>query len=106
MIVKIERYIDKAENDPRNWWMEDNIRKIHKIEFELPFGQEMPDDDAIIFDYEHYLNKLGAGQDRRRAIRLICRIGDGSERSIVFDTVAYILNDDGKTIEKLVANHR
>jgi hypothetical protein len=37
---------------------------------------------------------------------LICRLTNGDEFSIVFDTVAYICNDDGKTIEKILANYK
>ena len=36
---------------------------------------------------------------------VICRLIDGSEITIAFDTVAYLLNDNGKTIEKIVSNY-
>ena len=110
MILKIERYLDKAENDPFNWWMVDGIKRVHRIKFKSAMDKDadnLMDAGTLLLDYGHYLEQLGHSKPAERdVIRLNCRFEDGSERSILFDTIAYILNDEGKTIEKLVANYR
>jgi len=109
MILKIERYHGLAKDDPNDWWMLDDIRKISHYKYNnKPFDQDFAviDADIILLDYEGYLDKVGGGQSSRDVIRLICRLSSGNEFSVLFDTIAYILNDNGKTIEKLVANYR
>ena len=110
MIIKIERYIDRAENDPGNWWMVDGIKRLHRIEFESPLDFEADGDinaETKILDYGFYLDKMEHPKPtNRRVIRLNCKFKDDNESSIVFDTICYVLNDDGKTIERLVANYR
>jgi len=104
MILKIERYKERE-----NWWLLDDIRKISKAQFRQSFSQDFDnqvDADVFILDYEDYLEEAQGGQDSRDVIRLICRLSNGNEFSVLFDTIAYILNDSGKTIEKLVANYR
>lgn len=102
MILKIERYNDQ------DWWMLDDIRKISKSHFEQEFSKDFEENDYDIFllDYGHYLNSIGKGETARRIEQLICRISNGNEFSILFDTVAYLCNDEGKTIEKIVANYK
>ena len=104
MILKIERYVHQ------DWWLLDDIRKISKSQFEQPFDTNFEDGEADIFilDYEDHLKALPVERvpDSRDVIRLICRLSDGSEFCVLFDTMAYILNDNGKTTEKLVANYR
>ena len=109
MILKIERYWGPAKDDPNDWWMLDDIRKIsHYVYKKHPFVKNFSDVDAdiILLDYEGYLDKIGGAQDSRDVIRLVCRLSNGNEFTVLFDTIAYILNDNGKTIEKLVANYR
>ena len=110
MILKIERYYDFAKDDPNCWWLLDDIRKISHYRYKNhPFNQDFADMDADVFflDYEEYLKKTTeAAQQSRDVISLICRVSSGNEFTVLFDTIAYILNDNGKTIEKLVANYR
>jgi hypothetical protein len=40
-----------------------------------------------------------------RVAKLGLRMEDGSIETVLFDTVAYILNDSGKTIQKVVVNY-
>lgn len=103
MLLKIERY-----TKDQDWWILDDIRKISKAQFKQPFSKDFSDDEAniLILDYDNYLQEQGAGQDSRDVIRLVCRLSNDSEFTILFDTIAYLLNDGGKTIEKLVANYR
>jgi len=107
MILKVERYKGKTQN--QDWWLLDDIRKISKEEFEEPFGKDFSDTEAemFIFDYREHLSEFGGGlPESRKVIKLVCRLADYSEYTIVFDTIAYICNDEGRTIEKVAANYR
>ncbi len=103
MLLKIERY-----DEEQDWWILDDIRKISKAQFKQPTSKDFGDDDADIFilDYMDHININGAGQSHRDVVKLVCRVSNGNEFTVLFDTIAYILNDNGKTIEKLVANYR
>ncbi len=104
MILKIVRYVHQ------DWWILDDIRKISKARFDQPFDKDFNSEEADIFilDYEDHLRAIPVERvpDSREVMRLVCRLSDGSEFHVIFDTIAYLLNDNGKTIEKLVANYR
>ena len=105
MILKIERYEDR-----QSWWIFDDIRKISISEPMFHSGAPtVPDGmDAYIFDCKAKCNCAVGGDPCVDCVGyyiLICRLNSGEEYSIAFDTVAYLLNDNGKTIEKLVANY-
>ena len=110
MILKIERYWGPIKDDPNCWWLLDDIRKIsHYVYKNHPFDKDFADVDADIFflDYEEYMKKMNGSQNQHRnVIKLVCRLSNGTEFIVLFDTIAYVLNDNGKTIEKLVANYR
>lgn len=109
MILKIERYFGPAKSDPDCWWLLDDIRKISHYKYKNhPFSKDFADVDADIFllDYEEYLKRMSSGRDSRDVIKLVCRKSNGNEFIALFDTMAYIMNDHGETIEKLVANYR
>ena len=108
-MLKVERYHGPAHTDPNCWWLLDDIRKISHYRYkDYPFDKDFCDIDAdlVFFDYEEYLKKTNAGQPDRGVIKLVCRMSGGEEYIVLFDTTAYILNDNGKTVEKLVANYR
>jgi hypothetical protein len=104
MILKIERY-----NNQYQWWMYDNIRKIS---ISNPFpkaGISDKDYDVVLFDVNTDCTCSGPGDkcnECRDYLVAICKMTDDSEMSIAFDTIAYLLNDSGKTIEKIVSNYR
>ena len=111
MILKIERYVDQ------DWWILDDIKKISKAQFNQHPDKDFSLEEADIFllDYinhlkainaNNYIDDIADGKMEREVIKLICRLSDGSEFCVIFDTVGYLLNDSGKTIEKLVANYR
>jgi len=110
MILKIERYT--WSRSTKDWWMLDDIRKVKKILIrEVPF--ENPDElpNNVVFDFEQYLkdhlNKEGQiVPDKRNVIELICELSNSDEFVVLFDTTAYLCNDGGKTIERMVANYR
>jgi hypothetical protein len=113
MILKIKRC-----KDDHGWWLVDGVRRISaslRMKYETSEEQlaamaGSPDVALLDFkdcncappgdccdacvDHKHY-----------RVCRLNCRMNDGSDYSVVFDTTLYVLNDDGKTIEKIVANY-
>ncbi len=107
MILKIVRYIEGED-----WWLLDDIKKVSKAQFKQPFSKdfEARDADIFILDYaEHLKSSPSAGEEKmpddREVVRLICRTGVGEEFCVIFDTIAFLLNDDGKTIEVIVANY-
>lgn len=110
MIIKIENYInnDTGELITDSWWMLDDIRKIRKhVYYDFPFNIENIDNaDIFILDYEDYLEKNNMARSGRNVIKLVCRLSNSNEFIVLFDTIAYILNDEGKTVEKIVANYR
>ena len=106
MILKIERY-----SDEQRWWIYDDIRKISISNPMFHSGAPTVLDgmDAYIFDMK---TKCSCAADPTKGCSdcvgyyiLICRLNSGEEYSVAFDTIAYLLNDNGKTIEKIVANY-
>jgi len=106
MILKLKR-----EGSPRGqeWWILDGIRKISVSKvLEAPVdGEEKALNefwgqfDLTIMDMvdKDVPNCAGA-----KYKMLICRLVDGTEYTIMFDTVAYLCNDEGKTIERILVN--
>lgn len=104
MILKIERY-----SDEQRWRIFDEIREI-SISDRLSHNgipEVRKDTDVVIFDVgtDCECGSGGACSNCVDYYLLICRLSSGEEYSIAFDTVAYLLNDSGKTIEKIVANY-
>lgn len=107
MIVKIQRY-----GGNQRCWLIDNIAKISISESLKKPGikGDNPEDpfwDVQIWDVPQMCscdNDSGC-QDCVNYIELVCRKADGEEFIISFDTIAYIMNDQGSTIEKVVANY-
>jgi len=98
MILKIKRYADNQE-----WWILDSIRKISLGE---TIQRNRRDFDELDVDLV-VMDNMNSGDenppDNHPMKILICRLESGDEYTIVFDTVAYLCNDLGKTIEKIVA---
>lgn len=102
MILKVERH-----NLEQDWWLLDNISKVSCSKCDYKKGDSIVEGDIILFDHESECN-CNNGDGCNKCIRfykLICRTKEYDEFSIVFDTVAYLCNDEGKTIEKIVANY-
>lgn len=104
MMLKIMRHLP---SDMQDWWMLDDIRKISvSKDYLFKNYNEMEHDMTIhnicIMDY-FYKYQDQQSEDFRFKI-LICKTSKGEEYSIMFDTIAYLCNDDGKTIEKIVVN--
>jgi len=105
MILKIERY-----SNEQRWWIFDSIRKISisKTLTHNGIPEIRQDTEVVIFDIksECSCGPNDSCSDCVKYYLLTCRLNDGSEFSIAFDTIAYLLNDNGKTIEKIVANYQ
>lgn len=105
MLLKIQRYDSK-----QSFWLLDDVRKVSVSDSLHPssgYGLY----DINIFDvipkkHDCTCDGVNSGCSNCRYFReIICRLNNGEEIIIGFDTIAYILNDNGKTIEKIVANY-
>ena len=114
MILKIERY-----KDDQRWWLVDDVKRISaslRMKYETSAEQVAAmagSPDVAFLDLKNCNcappgDKCDKCVDHKtyRVCKLNCRMKDNSDYSVVFDTVAYILNDNGKTIEKIVANYK
>lgn len=114
MIIKIRtfkdnltlRNISKKEDQSicgeiyRGWWIEDGITKISIVEIEVPpVGTVSLIAEA---DCSLLLPDIIKKEGVQKAIQLICWMKDGNKRVIVFQGEAFLLNDEGRTIERLV----
>jgi len=98
MILKIKRYTDNQE-----WEILDLIRKIS---IGKTVQRNRRDFDELEVDLV-VMDNMDSGDENPPADHpmkvLFCRLESGDRYTIVFDTVAYLCNDLGKTIEKIVA---
>jgi hypothetical protein len=107
MILKIE-----VHNEERSFYMYDNVEKI-SLSRPLTLTKECHpgdnhNDDAYLLSKKPECSCDGTSNgcsDCLTAYRVITRNKDGEEFSFVFDTIMYIMNDNGKTIDKIVANY-
>jgi hypothetical protein len=105
MILKIKR-----ERDYQDWWILDDIRKVSVSRQKFQYRKAcFSDTDYDIFLLDNMTNDGDKMTDSSTPLsekfaykELICRTTKGDEFSIVFDTLAYLCNDEGKTIEKIV----
>jgi len=96
MIIKIERHQDNQE-----YWLLDGISKITVSE-RLSIGESNePWAYYDIMIYDHLNGNTLEGYSASIYQLLICRLKSGEEISIGFDTICYIMNDNGQIIEKL-----
>jgi len=106
MILKIKRNLDYEE-----WWLLDNIRKISKSKTLKATREELTGDGimrGIVEDHDIRImdvldNTNESTSDHKfNYVILICRgKTTDNEFSVIFDTEAFICNDEGKTIERI-----
>lgn len=115
MILKIERHYDNEQ-----WFLLDGIKSIDNY---TPVKFHTKGDRLRVFecdpDYVFLDNKRCSCfppdeecsecpskeyYENYRVGKLGLRMVDNSIETVLFDTVAYVLNDNGKTIEKIVVN--
>lgn len=99
MILKIARY-----KDNRDWWIIDGIKRINYGLEEVKRKDIRIDPDILIEDFYENISTFEENQTIS-TICMTCRMADDEEKYIEFDTIAYLCNDEGKTIEKIVANY-
>jgi hypothetical protein len=119
MIIKIENVATKSGE--KSWWMEDNIQKVsfgHSTTERVLLDDKgdifinttfFGDDKDGVVTFQPDVVLIGAEWDKNKKGRefvyfsplawISARNKDGQERFIVFDRVAYICNDAGKTID-------
>lgn len=108
MILKVERH-----NETQDWYLLDNIAKVscsislHHTKTKI-VGEQSIDADIMILDHENTCScaENEGCSDCIKCYRLVCRTKEHYEFGVLFDTVAYLCNDEGKTIEKIVANYK
>lgn len=107
MIVKIERH-----NNEQKWWLIDNIKKISCSKKGFYSTTKTPSDlsnyNIVLLDHNPKCN-CSNNEKCKKCISyyiLTYRDDEYNEFNIIFDTIAYLCNDDGKTIEKIVANYK
>ncbi|MCK5603383.1 hypothetical protein KAR91_15975 [Candidatus Pacearchaeota archaeon] len=110
MILKISRYYGEQE-----YWMLDNIAKIslskpkqYKVDLSGNCSEAKVDymtDEPLVTGIcllDKRLKSVDGDIFKYKVI--IARLTNGEEVSISFDTVCFVMNDSGKTIEKIVVN--
>jgi hypothetical protein len=115
MILKIERHTEE-----RDWWIMDGIRRmsIHKPR---PYRTEEQRDELERWDFDVKIidnvkcSCVGNAEcsscpsssykDSYRVLPMELRLDDGNVALLLFDTAAYLLNDQGKTVERIVVNY-
>ena len=108
MILKIKR-----ERDYQDWWILDDIRKISVSRRIFQFRNytefsDMHHDiillDNMLNDEDKMMDSSELLSEKFSYIDIICRTTKGDEFCVAFDTLAYLCNDEGKTIEKIVGS--
>lgn len=99
MILKIARYTGNRE-----WWIIDGIKRIS-------YGYEVYKQNQVrglpdLLLEDHWENQINCESGMERSVISGTYLREnGEEVTFEFDTIAYLLNDQGTTIEKLVANY-
>jgi len=96
MILKVRT---RSRNIEEEYIMFDGIRRLSKFpNFVLTKDDISKLTDDHIF-LAHYNPK--APSYEKECCRVKCYTVDGTEFTVVFDTIAFLMSDTGKTIEKL-----
>ncbi len=100
MILKIRGYKE------RDWWVYGEIARAHYETVDSIEGMR-EDYDLLVFQTEQNLSFGGNNPDEDnpevpKCLRIILRFANGNVFSILTDSVAYLCNDQGQTIEKIV----
>lgn len=106
MILKIRRFTITDQ-----WFIIGDIRSIDVSEsYYKGVNYAFMDYDKIIDDVKSECGcsgepDKGVCSKCKRYILCTCKLNDGSDYYISFDTMAYLLNNEGKTIEKIVVGN-
>ena len=105
MILKVKRFGKEIQC----WTYLDNIRKVTVTKAKLVRSEIPPNENVNlrIFDIDKQCSCISQEErcsDCVQYLTLICRLDNDEEYILEFDTFVYLMNDSGKTIEKIVAN--
>lgn len=99
MILKIERH-----DGVQRWWFLDKVDRMSISEPRKYKSKEDVADESTIIDEHIFISDHNS--DNKEYYLLICKLSDGKELLVCFDTVLYVLNDEGKILERVVVNYR
>lgn len=95
MILKVEMH------DERNdYWLLDKIDKIYKSGILYYSSMDFDMDNVYIMSYIAKKDSKGQG----KYVEIICHRENGARFTVNFDSIAYICNDEGKTLERIYVN--
>jgi len=105
MLIKITR---EGANKTQKWKIVDNIRDVDvSVLLKVPSLKSAEEEEAfwrgvdiVILDLLEGAPGGSVGGAYYR--NLLCQRTDGSSFNIIFDTVAYLCNDNGRTVEKII----
>ena len=109
MILKIMR-----EDDFQEWWKLDEIRQLSLSKVYYRGGQTELDHDIYLLDFVPKCECSLLLNDNNKEIRcpacgaymvLSCVNEQGKSFTIAFDTTAYVMNDNGKTLDRIVVQY-
>ena len=99
MIIKIKVYPEKEEEKENiGWWIVDNIIRIGVEPTTMVLDTDI---EGGVIDY--FVESPKYLVCSNSVTKFVCWMKDGTRKVICFQTEAYLLNDEGKTIEKFVA---
>ena len=99
MILKVRR-----EQDNQEWWILDEIRKVSVSKVKEVYSNELSAPGGLGYDITLLDRIVGRTTEPHHYVVLCCRRTDNEEFTIAFDTYAYLCNDEGKTIEKIMGS--
>jgi len=99
MILKVRR-----ERDNQEWWILDEIRKVSVSKIKEITSLEIAAPDKLDYDITLLDRIHGPTTEPYKYVVLCCRRTDNEEFTVAFDTYAYLCNDEGKTIEKILGS--
>jgi hypothetical protein len=111
MMIKVETYKqDLGQKEEKGWYLIDEVVRINKISKRVPFSYHAnplsSGAEIQIFDLAISLNRnlKDMPTSEYNIVELDCIDRKGNNFFVEFDTVAYILNENGKTVEVVSAN--
>lgn len=100
MIIKI-----RDRSNGRDFWLYDKIARIVLYDiFYHPVGSDFSDEEADLVISNHSNNGDYKVDSNSRFGKITARFDNNNEMCIIFDTVMYVMNDEGQTIDTIYIN--
>ena len=99
--------IIKARKQGEQWRLIDNARDVDPDHKTHHFTSEREMEMALCRDDIHPVRVFSRGVDPGKGlyVNVIYYTVDNKRHALIFDRIAYITNDYGKTIEKVIVDH-